>query len=330
MKIKYLLTFGLLYSAVPAGAWGNNFAREHISFMGEFVYMRHSDMQKHPLVDNSAKFQCPNACPHYTVINTKALINDFDFEPGWRAAVFLNPNVKNGIEGNFLYLQPWTGEKSRHANATLFFPFTHPGYSTDFIHASEAHTKYVSHFWTGEVNYWRYFTPRNIDYFSLSGIFGARYFRLTESFKLTMIRPPDKSTYSIHTKNHVYGAQLGLDFQMNPTNWLSWEAYAKVGVFGNKTDQKQFMGDLDNTVVLRDSERDKTQWGYFADVNAQVGFRFLRHFYLHAGYEMIFLTGLAIAPEQVDRHTRSSAGRKDYTHGNAIIHGMFGGLTFSF
>lgn len=303
---------------------------DHWSLLGDFVYMRRADIHNHSLVKDSHKFQCPGRCPNFTVIDNEDLVHDFDFEPGYRVGLTYMPSAKNSFEGNFLYLQPWTGEKERHGNQSLSFPFSNSDYSVDFTRASEAKAEYQSHFWDLEFNFWRHFNPRRIDYFCLSGIAGLRYFHWDEAFKLTMIKPPDKSSYNIHTENRMFGVQLGLDFQMNPTRWLSWEIFAKAGIFGNHTQQKQFLGDLDNTITLRDSERVKREVGYFSDVAAQVGFQCFEHLNLHAGYQAMFFTGLSLAPEQISKRVNKEAGKKDHTHGNAIIHGLFVGLIWSF
>jgi hypothetical protein len=264
-------------------------------------------------------------------MDTQGLVNKFDFEPGYRVALTFTPSPKNSIEANFMYLKPWHGQENVYGNANLSFPFTTTGYDQDFTGASEAIAKYTSHFWDAELNYWRNFAPRLATYFGLSGIAGLRYFNLNETFKQTMITPPDTSSYNIHTKNRLGGAQVGLDFQMNPTKWLTWEAFGKVGFFGNATEQHQFLGDLDNTVALRDSKRSETQWGFFTDVAAQVAFRFFHdHFSIHGGYQMLFFTGLSLAPEQISRSVSANAGKKDYTHGKAIIHGLYAGIGVRF
>jgi hypothetical protein len=316
--------FGILPLEAKSGL------NDHFSVYGEFVYMRRADIHNHSLVRDSNKRQCAGRCPDYTVISSGDLVNDFDFEPGYRVGAAWMINAKNSIEGNFLYLQPWSGDKSAHGDASLSFPFSNADYSFDFTDADKAHAKYWSHFWDAELNYWRHFNPRRVNFFSLSGIAGLRYFWLDEKFTLAMIQSPDRSTYHTHTENRMYGAQLGLDFQMNPTRWLSWEIFAKAGAFGNVTEQKQFLGDFDNTVVLRDSERDKTELGIFTDVAAQVDFRFWEHFNIHGGYQALFFSGLALAPEQVSKRVGENAGKKDRTNGNAIIHGLFVGLGVSF
>ena len=75
--------------------------------------------------------------------------------------------------------------------------------------------------------------------------------------------------------------------------------------------------------------REKWQIGIFTDVAAQMTFQFKEHLNLHAGYQMLFFSGLAVAPEQVEKktHHQSNSIR---VNGTAIIHGLFVGLTVSF
>ncbi|MBS0604017.1 MAG: hypothetical protein JSS60_03150 [Verrucomicrobia bacterium] len=325
-----LLSIASFCGVGPLEAESRSNLNDHWSLLGDFVLMRRSDIHNHKLVEDDNKFQCPGRCPNFTVINNEDLVHDFDFEPGFRVGLTFMSDPKNSFEGNFLYLQPWHGEKKRHGNQSLSFPLSNSDYSQDFTNADEAHAEYDSHFWDLEMNYWRHFNPRRIDYFSLSGIAGLRYFHWDEEFKLTMVNPPDKSSYNIHTKNRMLGMQLGLDFQINPTRWLSWEIFAKAGLFANHTEQKQFMGDLDNTVTLRDSERQKRALGVYTDVAAQIGFQCFEHVNLHGGYQAMFFSGLALAPEQISHRVKKDAGKKDHTNGNAIIHGLFIGLVWSF
>jgi hypothetical protein len=328
-----LILFGLglsCCSAVPLAAAGQSSLNDHWSLLGDFVFMRRTQIHNHSLVKDPNKIQCPGMCPNFSVISNEDLVHDFDFEPGFRVGLTYMSSPKNSFECNFLYLQPWEGEKTRHDNQSLSFPFSHADYSQDFTDANKAYAKYESHFWDLEFNFWRHFTPRRVEYFSLSGIAGLRYFHWDEAFKLTMVKPPDKSSYNIHTENRMLGLQLGLDLQMNPLRWLSWEFFAKAGLFGNHTEQKQFLGDLDNAVTLRDSERVKRELGFYVDVAAQIGFQCFKHLNLHGGYQMMFFSGLSLAPDQVSKGVKREAGKKDHTHGTAIIHGLFAGLTWSF
>lgn len=302
----------------------------HWDVLGDFVFMRRSKVHNHTLVKDDDKHQSPNPCSDFSVLNTKDLVNDFDFEPGYRVGLTYTPNSRTSLEGNFLWLSEWEGEKKVHGDESLSFPFKDSDYAEDFIDASEAIGKYKNNFWDAELNFWHHFAPRRANYFALSGITGLRYFHWNETFELTMVKPPDRSSYFAHTSNKIYGLQIGLDFQMNPTRWLSWEMFAKVGAMLDQTEAKTLLRDQDNEIELRDFEKKKWQWGEFADIAAQFAIYATRWLNFHAGYEVLFFSGLALAPEQLSKKTGTHSGKKDYTHGAAIIHGLYSGLTFSF
>lgn len=333
MRKGSFLTGFLTICTVPAMAYDNYSWNDHWAILGEFVYMKRSELANKTLVKDSKKEQseCPGACPDYTIIDGKDLINDFEFEPGYRVGVTYIEDAKNYFELNFLWLQEWHAEKEKQRHHRSYsFPFEDKHYTHDWHRANKAKATYRSKFWDIEANYWRNFTPRRVDYFSLSGIAGLRYFNLIEGFVLKMERRPDTSTYNIHTHNDVFGVQAGLDFCWNPTRWFTWETAGKVGGMANHSKQKTFLGDRDNKKELRDSKSLKWQLGIFTDVSTQFAFQFKDHLNLHVGYEMIYMSGLALAPEQVSKKTNSSAGKKDNTHGNIIIQGVFAGLTISF
>lgn len=302
----------------------------HLELLGDFVYMRRSEIHSKSLVKDANKFQCPGQCPDFTVIETNDLVNDFEFEPGYRVGLTCMVNARHGFEGNFLYIQPWDGDKKVKGDHSLSFPFSEATFTDDFHDASVAQAKYTSHFWDAELNYWRYFTPRRVDYFSLSGIAGLRYFHWNESFKLKMFHPPTHGEYKVRTKNKIYGAQLGLDFQMNPTRWLSWEIFAKVGGMFDRSEQKTFLADLNNTVKLHDFKKHHTEVGIFTDVAAEFALHWGRHLNFHAGYQAMFFSGLTLAPEQISKKTTKHAGDRVYDNGKAVIHGLFAGIILAF
>jgi hypothetical protein len=303
---------------------------DHWELLGDFVFMRRSDIHNKTVVKDSDKFQCSGQCPNFTVIDNSHLVNDFTFEPGYRVGLAYIADQWNGFEMNFLYIQPWHGDKKVRGDESLSFPFSHADFTRDFQNASVAIAKYESHFWDLEFNYWCYFTPRRVDYFSLSGLAGLRYFHWDESFALKMFNPPDHSSYNVGTENRIFGVQLGLDFQMNPVRWLSWEFFAKVGGMVNHSEQKTFLGDLDNTIKLHDFEKQKRELGIFTDVAAEFTIHCNRYLHFHAGYQVMFFSGLALAPEQVSKRTSKHAGDRVYDDGTAIIHGMFAGVILSF
>jgi hypothetical protein len=321
----------LICQGSMASLLGTNYSiNHHWDVIGDFVYMRRSKVHDHTLVRDANKPQCINRCPNYTVMSTKNLVNDFDFEPGYRAGLIYSNNSRTSFEANFMWLSEWEGKKTVHGNQSLSFPFRNSGYTQDFYNASEARGIYKSNFWDAELNYWHHWGPRRGNYFCLSGIAGFRYFHIYETFALTMVKPPDESTYHIHTANKIGAAQVGLDLQLNPLRWWSWEAFAKVGLMVDYSKVNTVLRDQNNQVKLRDFGKHKWETGIFVDVAAQFAIFLSRRFNLHAGYEVLFLSGLSLAPEQISKHTSSHSGKRDYTHGVAVIHGLYAGFGLSF
>ncbi len=324
------IIFPAICGCFPLLAHDNYSWNNHWELLGDFVFMRRSDIHHKSLVKDKKKKQNSCDCPDHTVIDTGDLVNDFDFEPGYRVGLTYIVDPRMGFEWNFLYLQPWHGNKKVHGNESLNFPFSHADYTTDFHNADQAQAEYESHFWDLEFNYWCYFTPRRVDYFSLSGLIGLRYFHWDEKFGLKMLRPPDRSSYDVHTQNRIFGAQVGLDFQMNPVHWLSWEFFAKVGGMADASEQRTFLGDLDNDVTLHHFKKQTRQVGIYTDVAAEFAIHCNRHLDFRAGYQMMFFSGLTLAPEQISYRTSKRAGDRVYDDGNAIIHGLFVGMTIAF
>ncbi len=324
-----------IHLASLCGSWplfADNYRfNAHWELLGDFVFMRRADVHNKTLVkDPDKKQKCTDICPNFTAIDTSDLVNDFDFAPGYRVGLTYMADAVNGFEWNFLYLQPWHGDKKERGDADLSFPFSDANFDKDFHDASVAGAEYESHFWDLEFNYWCYFTPRRIDYFSFSGIAGLRYFHWDEEFELKMFNPPDRSSYNVETENRIFGVQLGLDLQWNPTHWLSWDIFAKVGGMVNHCEQETFLGDLDNTVELHDFHKQKREIGIFTDVAAEFAIHFNPHLNFHAGYQCMFFSGLALAPEQISKRASKHAGDRVYDDGKALIHGMFAGLIFTF
>ncbi len=324
--VRPLLLAGLLCGSLPLSSENYHF-NHHWSVLGEFVYMRRSEIHNHTIVKDANKTQCDNRCPNFEVMNSKQLVNDFEYEPGYRVGLSYMPNPRLSLEGNFLWVSEWTARKVDHGDQSLSFPFKNVDFVQDFANASEAIGVYKSNFWDAELNYWDHFTPRNVDYFALSGIAGLRYFHLYETFQITMVKPPDRSTYHLHTKNHIGAIQVGLDLQVNPMRWLTWDVLAKVGFMVDWTKTNSVVRDSNNQVKLSEGEKHKTQVGVFADVAAQIGFNLASWLNIHLGYDMIFFSGLALAPEQINKKSNTTKHRTD---GTAIIHGLYTGFTVSF
>lgn len=311
----------LMQGALQAGStkqddWSLN---NHVSFLADFIYMKRAELRGHTLVENSST----------SALNSDALVDAFNFEPGFRAGMSYFFNEKSTLELQGIWIEEWEAGRTVSGSSSLSFPFQSSGYSYDFTQASSAHAHYGSRLWDVELNYWYNVTPRKVNYFSFASIFGLRYTELDELFNLAFTRGSDTSHYRIKTKNHLYAAQIGFNFAMNPYRKLSWEATAKVGAAINNASDNTFIGDYNDSTTLRDFSVTKCHGAFLADVALSVAYQFWAHFGVHAGYQMLYYTGVGLAPEQVN--TRVAGNVDEFNvDGQALIHGLFVGINIGF
>lgn len=331
--IKSCFGFALL-SLIPFGVYAkgsrnNAITDAHVDLVGDFVYMRRQhSMEKSLILDPDKKRFCGD-CSNYAILTTKDLINDQGFEPGFRGAVIYRYDPKWSFEGQVLWVSPWEEEQEKKGNHDLYFGINEENYNGDYVDADKASGNYRTDFWTAEINGWRHWTPRNTNYFSLSGVLGMRYFHFNEGLGITYWKNLDKSHYRIHTKSDAFGVQVGLNLQVNPTRLLTWEFVGKFGLMMDYEQVWQDFKDDDNSVTIRDFKRMRWQNGCFADVLALLGMQFKQHLQLRGGYQFIYLSSVATAEEQVSKKLTPGSGKHVRTDGVAMIHGLLVGLVIS-
>jgi len=336
--ISYIpLIFGCFGCCFTGGVFAEGYAvNYHFNVYADYLYMKRSKIHSHAIVNDQNKPpcdpRCPTCnplCPDFVVLTTKKLVQAFDYESGYRVGGTFMPNKRYAFEGNYMWLDEWESSKTKKGHRSLRFPFDDPSFAHDFVDADKARAKYTSQIWGSEVNMWRIFTPRRGDYFSVSGIFGFRYFNLRETFNIDFTRGRNQSSYNIHTKNDLGGAQFGLNLQVNPTWLLVWEFTAKIGGFLNFARDEVFLGDYNNTVTLRKNRQKCFNGSLMTDLAASLGFQFFSWFNVHVGYQFIYLNGLALAPEQIEKKPKTR-GQHVYVDGDIYIYGAFAGLIVSF
>lgn len=303
---------------------------DHYTVVADWVYWKRHGIHDHCYVDDANKFQCHSACPNFCVYDTRRLTNEFSFEPGIRIDAQYHLGSKSTFEANYVWLEEWSAEHENQDAGSMSFPFTDSNYTFDYINADKAHAIYHSQFWEAELNYWYHMSPRKLNYVSFSTILGLRYIDMWEGFKLTFAKMNDKSHYIIHTNNNLYGAQIGADFQMNPTARLSWDFFIKLGAAANHAKQHTHLGDQDDSVILRDFKNSHIRPAYFIDLSALMSYSFWDAFEVHGGYQMLYLTGMAFASEQLDDKVGPDNGKRLYHKGQCFIHGAFAGLSLNF
>jgi hypothetical protein len=263
-------------------------------------------------------------------LNVKDLASGFGFEPGLQAYLSYIVNPRSSYELGFVYVWDWENTKTRTSDtSSLSFPFKDDSFARDFFEVSEIQAYYKSQFYTVDLNYTKAFSESRDSYLSFSGVGGIRFASLKEKFSLTASEEDRFGEFDIKTTNNLIGIQIGFAFQINAVKAFHWDLDGKVGVGLNRISADSFLGDQNNTVQLRNFSKLDWQSNIFATAAAGFGYRALSFLDIHAGYEMLYLCGLALAPDQIDTSTRTTHFSVD-NDGYVIVHGLYVGLLYSF
>lgn len=329
MSLRWLPLISLCAGSVFA--YGESWETDrHWDILTEYVYMRRSHMSNRDLATDTNQLSCSGGCPTDVVLDAQDMINKVHFISGFRVGLSYMPDLKSVYETKLLYLWPWEAKKTvTSPTATLSFPFHNSSFTNDFNNANVVHAKYRSHFLTFELNYLRHFNRVKEDYFAITGIFGIRYLFLGESAHLNYINAADESSYDSKTRNDMIGIQAGFDFQMNPLRHWSLDFTGKGGLGLNRAHESIFLGDDNNTTVVRDFKKENWQDTVFAEGAGQISYQILPCMNMHVGYQILFVSGMAIALDEFSYSTDPSDERF-ITRNYAIVHGGFIGFNFDF
>jgi hypothetical protein len=171
-------------------------------------------------------------------------------------------------------------------------------------------------------------------YFSF--LFGFRYSILNEAFDYqssgTLIDPnggmhQTSGNYQIFSHNNLVGLQTGAELTWRHCRW-EYGFSAKAGPAVNFADQSSTITSLaygiDPVATTPDFNlqlhASKESPALFAELGAFASYRFEPNFTLRAGYDLTWLTGLALAPEQL--YFDASPAEKVVTTGSMFLQGL--------
>ena len=175
---------------------------------------------------------------------------------------------------------------------------------------------------------WR---DRTDSWMTIDWLAGFRYVGFEDAASITMnCCVTDTSeravNYAVRTRNNMFGAQVG-----NRTRWTwerwAFESWAKAGLLGNAQEQ------LQNPLVDYTGFQQRpalssrgSEVGFVADVNMSVIYRLTSVWGIRAGYNLFWLQGLALAPNQFSFANTSVAGTQLASGGNLFMNGANLGL----
>ncbi len=270
--------------------------------------------------DQNQSSPAPPRGQRQSLLTTGRLRFGYEWGPGITLGRRLGPC--RGISLTYFGIPQWdagTALSSTDVPANLSMPFD-SNYTSDFNGATNVAVTYTSQLHSFEANYLVSHGP------ILTGLIGFRYLNLDEEFDYRSTDDGETSDYLIDTANSLVGCQFGgiVDRQVNDR--FGWNFDLKAGLYVNISRQRTWLGDDDNTVVLRDYVVDEGELAFLGQISLGLVYRLTACATLTAGYQIAWLDGVALAPEQLDFTTTAASGQTLNDDGNVFFDGGYVGL----
>jgi hypothetical protein len=202
-----------------------------------------------------------------------------------------------------------------------------------FFDGVQYHSLYrSSEFHNFEVNFW-HDAPLCLCGASwrLSGMTGFRYFRFTEDF----VYSSETAAYAVEVENNLFGWQLGLRGEYQPTCSLGLFADARFGVYYNylehRTTLQSNAGDfaVDQFGQSWNIDSDKDDFSTLGQLDLGGRWQINCHWALYGGYRLVVASGVAMATEQIPFYMADFYGIRNIdTNSSLFLHGAFAGVEY--
>ncbi len=242
-----------------------------------------------------------------------------NFQPGMRVATGWRQSAQRAFEVSYFGIFNWHATATASGNNNLALPGDLGLASQNFFAADEMRLSYRSQLNNAEANV----IGTDVDV-SLLG--GFRYLSLYEKLH---IRSTDldsgTSDYHVRTTNNLFGGQLGMRFRRSYGRF-AWDATGKAGLFGNSAGQWQFVSDSLPGSFLRDRQAaSAAQVAFVSDINVSAYYRLFSFLTLRAGYNLLWVDGVALAPGQLDFTNTPISGSSLRSGDGFFAHGVSAG-----
>jgi hypothetical protein len=252
------------------------------------------------------------------LINAPVVVNSGDIDGGWQVGPRLTA-IRHGVFGScwdlevaYFGIDSWSGSQTV-AGVTSYL--TNPPV---LFGASSVTASYTSSLHNGEIN------GRRAHNDWITWIVGFRALQIDELLAADIAVGP--SAHSVATQNRLYGGQIGLDALLFDGECWYVNAVGKVGIFGNSADQVTRTTNIGGALPFITYTGNQTSFVGEFGVNA--GYRMSERWSLLAGYNLLWINGVAVAPDQLAATNLTTGVGTLATNGNLFYHGVNVGLEY--
>lgn len=248
--------------------------------------------------------------------------SDYSFESFPKLTAGLQSESGWGTELVYFGFQNWNGQSSVAGNNNLSLPGALPLATLDFFDADSMKLSTLGEMHNAE---WNIFKGDVNDMRLLAGF---RFFRLSEQLDIESTdNDSGTSNYLIDTSSDLYGLQFGLEKNVR-RGQFGIRGWGKAGVFGGEIKQQTFVGDFNNTSILRDVSVRTTEVSFLAETGLTATFELNESTRIEGGYNVMWVENVARATDQLEFADFAASGSDLRQHGGALLHGANVSLVF--
>lgn len=244
---------------------------------------------------------------------------DLDLGTSWGLDVtaILRLGGSLGVETRYFGITDWG--VSRTVTDPLGTGVRFEGFGSSIPAVSEQ-IEYDSRFYSLEVNVLPLVTE------GMPLVLGFRGLQLHERFEVWQADPLPRSVgLASRTNNYLYGFQIGAEpYLVGAGGALRLDGLIKAGIYGNHASQG-----VSSPVLGTNVEARRDLASFAGEVGVAVVYRINRAIALRGGYELLWLSQVALAPDQ-SRKTNLSAPSAQLDLGTAFLHGATASVEFAF
>lgn len=258
---------------------------------------------------------------------------DFSYEIGFRVAAEIRLHNNHSLEVAYFGLQNWSDDIdlfSATGNLNIAFNNLPTVSSSPFLGSMRMEAAYSSDLYNAEINYWIPLFSKHRIRGSLT--FGARYLSIQEDFEVTAANNLiNHGGMTINTSNDLVSAHLGwmLNVPLGCRCNVRWEGKAgpAVNITQQNTSINQIMTnsnvDYSETVKNNDS-------AFIGDTSVIFSYQVDCNWSVYGGYYLLWIDGVALAPEQFNSNFPNPANntRQPFLNANSLLfyQGFTGGV----
>jgi hypothetical protein len=220
---------------------------------------------------------------------------DQGFAAGPRVGLVRHGDCGCDVEFSFFAIDGWNSYGRIDPNGSMlpnWLVFTAPG---DFVQLTDYPDQamawsYATKLYSAELNLRWDLCPR------VTMLAGFRWANLTDDLEGTLPPQRHEPFWDTRTRNNLYGLQVGEDWKI--LNWgrFSLDGLVKAGVFDNHAEEATEVS-IDRRPYRESASTD--QLAFLGEIGVQCRYQLTQRLLLKAGYEAIWLQGVALAPAQI-------------------------------